>query len=68
MAWSIHVRDITPELNESRSLVAAFKGANSSEIPGEYEDLEKEFCRLTGWPYPIEEMVFVRSWMLFRVN
>lgn len=32
------------------------------------EILEREYCRLMSQPYPITEMVFVRSWMLFRVS
>jgi hypothetical protein len=38
------------------------------DVPIPLEDLEKEYCRLTSQPYPIPEMVFVRSWMLFRVR
>ena len=38
------------------------------DVPIPLEDLEKEYCRLTSQPYPIPEMVFVRSWMLFRVS
>jgi len=38
------------------------------DVPISLEDLEKEYCRLTSQPYPIPEMVFVRSWMFFRVS
>jgi len=38
------------------------------DVPIPLEDLEKEYCRLISQPYPIPEMVFVRSWMLFRVS
>jgi hypothetical protein len=44
-----------------------FKGT-SQDVPIALEDLEQEYCRLTNQPYPIREMVFVRSWMLFRVR
>lgn len=37
------------------------------DLPIPLEDLEREYCRLTTQPYPIREMVFVRSWMLFRL-
>jgi len=37
------------------------------DVPIQLEDLEREYCRLTSQPYPIPEMVFVRSWMLFRL-
>jgi hypothetical protein len=43
-----------------------YKGA-TQDVPIPLEDLEKEYCRLTKQPYPIPEMVFVRSWMFFRV-
>jgi len=36
-------------------------------VPIPLEDLEREYCRLTGQAYPINEMTFVRSWMLFRL-
>jgi len=42
-----------------------FKNAN--DVPMQLEDLEREYCRLTYQPYPIVEMTFVKSWMLFRV-
>lgn len=43
-----------------------YKGA-TQDVPIPLEDLEKEYCSLTNQPYPIPEMIFVRSWMLFRV-
>lgn len=45
--------------------MSGFKHVQSAPIS--LEDLEREYCRLTTQPYPIEEMVFARSWMLFRV-
>ncbi|KAI0688168.1 APH-domain-containing protein [Cerioporus squamosus] len=47
------------------SLSAAFKN-NDAEAPISLEELEREYCRITNQPYPIPEMVFARSWMLFR--
>ena len=44
-----------------------FKGTPES-VPIPIEDLEQEYCRLTSQSYPIHELVFVRSWMLFRVR
>lgn len=40
---------------------------NSPDVPISLAEMEKEYCRLTQQPYPIKEMVFARSWMLFRV-
>ncbi|KAF5326626.1 hypothetical protein D9611_000276 [Ephemerocybe angulata] len=39
----------------------------TKDVPIPLEDLEREYCRLTNQPYPITEMIFVRSWMLFRL-
>ncbi|KAF8151192.1 protein kinase subdomain-containing protein PKL/CAK/ACAD [Pholiota molesta] len=46
--------------------MTGFKNA-TADVPIPLEDLEREYCRLTSQPYPIREMVFVRSWMLFRL-
>jgi hypothetical protein len=45
-----------------------FKGEDPSSIPAEYEELEREFCRLTGSPYPVDRMAFAHSWMFLRVS
>lgn len=45
----------------------AFKG-NGDEAPIRLEELEREYCQVTRQPYPIPEMIFARSWMLFRVR
>ena len=44
-----------------------FRNANV-DVPIPLEDLEREYCLLTKQVYPITEMVYVRSWMLFRVK
>lgn len=47
----------------------AFLGfKNTNDAPCELEVLEREYCKLTEQPYPIPEMVFAKSWMLFRVG
>ncbi|KAH0829094.1 kinase-like domain-containing protein [Lanmaoa asiatica] len=48
------------------NLIKAFKNT-TKDVPIPLEDLEREYCRLTNQAYPIEEMIFVRSWMLFRL-
>lgn len=45
----------------------SFKGP-SSNAPISLEELEREYATLLNQSYPITEMVFVRSWMLFRVS
>ena len=59
---------VTPLLAKAHGegVIPGFKDA--SWIPAPLEVIEKEYCRLTDWPYPIQEMVFARSWMLFRVR
>ncbi|KAI0741115.1 APH-domain-containing protein [Earliella scabrosa] len=59
--WSV-ARDSFPP---NGNLSAAFKN-NDAEAPIGLEELEREYCRVTKQPYPIPEMVFARSWMLFR--
>ena len=59
--WSIR-----PENMPQGTSIRAFKGAK--DVPISLETLEKEYCRLLNQPYPIKELVFVRSWMLFRVR
>ena len=48
------------------ALIKPFKNA-TGDVPICLEDLEHEYCRLTNQPYPIDGIVFARSWMLFRV-
>jgi len=45
----------------------AFKNV-TKDVPIPLEDLEREYCRLLKQPYPIREMAFARSWMLFRLS
>lgn len=47
--------------------LVGFKNTTEN-VPITLEDLEREYCRLTKQPYPIKEMTFARSWMLFRVR
>ncbi|KAJ7797703.1 kinase-like domain-containing protein [Mycena olivaceomarginata] len=65
MPWSVRPTDlkIGPE---TTVMSGSFKGAPERQ-PIALEDLEREYCRLTNYPYPITEMVFARSWMMFRL-
>jgi hypothetical protein len=49
------------------SMMRGFKN-KTEDVPIAIEDLEQEYCRLMKQPYPIYEIVFVRSWTLFRVS
>jgi len=63
LPWSIDSRNL-PE----GSAISLHGFKNTTQVPIPLEDLEREFCRLLEQPYPIAEMIFVRSWMLFRVG
>lgn len=64
MPWFIDPREVPPSIGGS---VRGFK-FDGGDAPIALESLEQEYCRLTYQPYPITEMVFARSWMLFRVS
>ncbi|KAI0061886.1 APH-domain-containing protein [Artomyces pyxidatus] len=61
--WAIEPRDVQVP---AASAFRAFKN-NPAEAPALLEDLEREYCRVVKQPYPMPEMVFVRSWMLLRL-
>ncbi|KAH7096852.1 APH-domain-containing protein [Auriculariales sp. MPI-PUGE-AT-0066] len=52
--------------NTSTSL-PAWRGKPSSQVPLPYEDIEREYCRTMHLEYPIKEMTFAGSWMIFRL-
>ncbi|KAJ8501845.1 hypothetical protein ONZ45_g12012 [Pleurotus djamor] len=65
--WSIDNKDVPKgPYSGNTALMNAFKN-NEREAPIALEDIEKEYCRLSNLSYPIPEMPFVRSWMLFRL-
>ncbi|KAJ2928635.1 hypothetical protein H1R20_g8466, partial [Candolleomyces eurysporus] len=61
--WAIDLKHIPKDANLA---LRGFKNT-TVDVPISLEDLEREYCRLTNQPYPITEMIFVRSWMLFRL-
>ncbi|KAH7883286.1 kinase-like domain-containing protein [Phlebopus sp. FC_14] len=62
--WAIDPSDITED--SYFPLLKGFKNT-TNDVPIALEELEREYCRLTDQRYPIKEMTFVRSWMLFRL-
>ncbi|KIK95761.1 hypothetical protein PAXRUDRAFT_826682 [Paxillus rubicundulus Ve08.2h10] len=65
--WAIEAKNIPEDpLLKNYNLLNAFKNT-TKDVPIPLEDLEREYCRLTSQAYPINEMTFVRSWMLFRL-
>ncbi|KAF9031224.1 APH-domain-containing protein [Hymenopellis radicata] len=55
-------------LADFANLTQPWAGATLEEVPIKYEEMEQEYCRLLMQPYPIQELVFVRSWMLLRLS
>ena len=69
--WLIEPRGLSEAVPALRdyTLVKGFKnGAGADAAPITKHELEAEYARCTNQPYPITEMVFVDSWMLFRVS
>ncbi|KAF7782732.1 hypothetical protein Agabi119p4_2108 [Agaricus bisporus var. burnettii] len=63
MPWSIDPKDLPS--SATPSTMRAFKNTTEG-IPIPIDDLEREYSRLLKQPYPIPELVFARSWNLFR--
>ncbi|KAJ8520188.1 hypothetical protein ONZ45_g2948 [Pleurotus djamor] len=65
--WSIDSKDVPKGPSPGyAALLNAFKNNKEAE-PIALEDIEREYCRLSNLVYPIPDMPFVRSWMLFRL-
>ncbi|CAK5282373.1 unnamed protein product [Mycena citricolor] len=62
--WNVRTKDI--QLDASDPFMRGFKDEPDA-APVTLDELEREYCRLTNQAFPITEMVFVRSWMLFRL-
>jgi len=66
--WAIDVKRIPNEPDiASFPLMRGFKNSEDG-APIPLEDLERAYCLATHQSYPIVEMTFVRSWMLFRLS
>ncbi|KAJ7072786.1 kinase-like domain-containing protein [Mycena amicta] len=63
--WSARTSDVG--MDDAQPLMRGFKDAPPEEVHASLADLEREYCRLTKQPYPIKDMLFVRSWMIFRL-
>ncbi|KAF8756752.1 Phosphotransferase enzyme family [Rhizoctonia solani] len=50
------------------SAISGFKGQPPDAVPCSLEELERTFFDGFGVPYPITEMVFANSWMMFRLS
>ncbi|KAK7036460.1 hypothetical protein VNI00_011657 [Paramarasmius palmivorus] len=63
--WTIDSRHVKP-YNLPTDSVRAFKNNTSKEVPIKLEEMEKLYCQLMNYEFPIKELVFVRSWNMFR--
>lgn len=65
--WSIDSNDLQlpPDISKHFQMTP-FKNSRDAPIP--LEVLEAEYAKGTKQPFPIQGMVFARSWMLFRVS
>jgi len=53
------------------TLESALKGVRGipyDQFPVTLEDLQREYCRVSRLPYPIEGAVYATSWMFFRAR
>lgn len=66
--WVFDPKVMSPNVTSSAagSVIKGFK--NVENVPITKEEMEEEYCEATSWPYPITEIVFVRSWMVMRVS
>ncbi|EGN92738.1 hypothetical protein SERLA73DRAFT_98766 [Serpula lacrymans var. lacrymans S7.3] len=65
--WAVEAKNVpTNAIYSQYKLIKGFRNT-TFEVPVQLDVIEREYCRLTNQPYPITEMVFARSWMLFRL-
>ncbi|EJD08019.1 kinase-like protein [Fomitiporia mediterranea MF3/22] len=65
MPWSVNPNDIPDDGAGFGHSLLTFE---SGQIPASIEELEREYCSLTNQSYPVEGIVFARSWMVFRLS
>ncbi|KAH8087811.1 kinase-like protein [Cristinia sonorae] len=63
--WAIDP-GLIPRGTPASTHMVAFKN-RPQEAPIPLEDLEREYAKHMNLPYPIPDIVFARSWMLFRL-
>ncbi|KAI0050802.1 protein kinase subdomain-containing protein PKL/CAK/ACAD [Auriscalpium vulgare] len=64
--WVIDRDDLKLPVEQKDSGIFRGYKNHPEDAPARLEDLEREYCRVMKLSYPIREMVFARSWMLFR--
>ncbi|KAJ8076698.1 hypothetical protein PM082_001121 [Marasmius tenuissimus] len=63
--WSTDPKDVDKYMGYQPNR-ASFKNNTSRDVPITMEEMEKLYCQLMGYEYPIRELVFVKSWNMFR--
>ena len=63
--WGIDPAKVTQ--SNLVGILIGFKN-NPRDMAVSIDELEREYCTYARQPYPIVEMGFARSWMLFRVS
>jgi hypothetical protein len=66
MPWAIDWAEVGVPADAPMT-TKGYKNATSG-VPIALADIEREYSSRMGLPYPIRDMTFVRSWMLFRVS
>jgi hypothetical protein len=66
MPWTIRPADM--QIDSDKPLMGGYFKDMPDKQPIPLEDLEREYCRLTNQPYPTKDIVFVRSFVFFRVR
>jgi len=65
MPWSMDWHEVGAPADQTMISHGYRNGKGSAPVA--LEDVEREYCRLMHQAYPIRDMAFVRSWMLFRL-
>ncbi|KAL0072564.1 hypothetical protein AAF712_000327 [Marasmius tenuissimus] len=63
--WSTDPKDVDKYMGYQPNR-ASFKNNTSRDVPITMEEMERLYCQLMGYEYPIRELVFVKSWNMFR--
>ncbi|KAG8860095.1 hypothetical protein FRB96_004118 [Tulasnella sp. 330] len=59
--------NIPYKIESDYPLLVGFKGAPEGQQVVTLDELHREYCKMTGFKYPLVEMPYVSSWMVFRL-
>ncbi|KAK1220365.1 hypothetical protein PQX77_016856 [Marasmius sp. AFHP31] len=63
--WSVDPKHVDKYMGYQPNR-ASFKNNTSRDVPITMEEMERLYCKLMSYEYPIRELVFVKSWNMFR--